>query len=242
MTHFLRLLLVIGLFWVTLITVSCNPCVTGTGNTQREDRLVPAFTALDLQCSAQVVIQAKEIADENKVVVEAQSNLLPLISTRVQGETLEIDMEGCVNSTQTITIYVYVDEMAEITLSGSGNIESTHRLVGNEMELNLDGSGNMNLTLQSNRILVNHMGSGNINLNGNANDIAIEHNGSGDIDALSLQSSDAQVNLNGSGTVSVFGNRNVKLALNGSGSIFYGGKPQSLNTTNNGSGEIHEAQ
>jgi hypothetical protein len=242
MANFCKITVILGLFALAFLPVACNQCTTGTGNAQKEDRLVPEFSAIDLQCSANVIIRDRVLSEDNKVVVEAQSNLLPLISTRVNGETLEIDMKGCVNSSKTITVYVHVNEINEITLSGSGNIETTNRLGGNEMDVNLDGSGNLNLGVKTNKIQVNHRGSGNINLDGNANFIVVEHDGSGDIDAMSLKSSDAEVNLNGSGTVSVFGNRNMKLALNGSGSIFYGGKPQTLNTTNNGSGEIHEAQ
>ena len=230
------------LFSLSFLLSACNECVTGTGNKQQEERLVPEFSAIDLQCSANVIIKDRLISEKNKVVVDAQSNLLPLISARVSGETLEIDMKGCVRTDQAITVYVYANEISEISLNGSGNIESSNRLGGDNMEINLDGSGNVNLALRSNTVSVNHQGSGNINLDGNVNRIDIHHNGSGNIDAMSLKSSDAEVNLNGSGTVSVFGNRNMKLELNGSGSIFYDGKPQTLNTTNNGSGEIHENQ
>jgi hypothetical protein len=227
---------------ICLLLSACNMCTTGTGETQPEERLVANFSEITLDCSADIVIRERKISDKNMVVVEAQPNILPLIVTKVTGNTLNIDMEGCVSHSKAITIYIYVDDISEVTNNGSGSISSSNILKADQFEINQSGSGNIDLKIRANRIDAHHESSGDIMLSGNSNKIEIALDGSGSCNTLALNSDVAEVNLNGSGTVSVFATRQMDLHLDGSGSIFYAGKPEKLNTSDNGSGEIREAE
>lgn len=224
------------------ILSGCCECIIGTGEIQSEDRLLKAFTAIELKCSTDVIIRHKSMDEKNNVVIEAQPNLMPFITTKVSGSTLEIDMEGCVKTNQPMIVYVDIDRIDKISNDGSGNITCTEELISDELEIHQNGSGNISAIVRANHLELNLHGSGNVELSGNGNKIDIESNGSGSCDALMFIANEGKVNLNGSGAVSVFASKEMNLELNGSGSIHYGGKPEKLNTKKNGSGEIHEAQ
>ena len=221
---------------------SCGSCVTGTGAVQEEERILQEFTAITLNCSADVIIRDRIMDEKNKVVIKAQPNILPLITAKVSGGELKLDIEGCTSTSEAIEIWVYVDDISKISNEGSGNIISENALHADRFEVNHNSSGNMQLIIKANRVDVNQDGSGKIKLDGNANMIDIDHSSSGECDAMALHAEEAKVNLNGSGNVSVFASKEMDLRLDGSGSILYGGKPGKLNTKDDGSGEIHEAQ
>ncbi len=224
------------------IILGCRDCVTGAGEVQNEDRLLQTFTAIELNCGADIIIRHKSADEKNNVIVQAQPNLLPLITTKISGNALEIDIEGCTKTTKPIVIFVNIDKLDKIINDGSGNIRCDEELVSEAFEIVNNGSGNVTVQLRTNDLEVHLNGSGVIQVSGNANKVDIDHNGSGSIEALSLEANEGEVNLNGSGTVTVFATKEMNLELNGSGSIYYGGKPEKLNTKKNGSGEIHEAQ
>jgi Putative auto-transporter adhesin, head GIN domain len=220
---------------------SCMDCVTGAGDNVEEERIVTEFSAIDVQCSADIIIKDRILSDKNKVVVKAQANILPMIVTRVIGNKLVIDMEGCIMNSNAIEVYVYVNEISEINLGGSGNIRSENALRGDVMEINLSGSGNINLMLRTNVAEVNLNGSGDIKLDGTVNKAEFESHGSGDIEAASLKSERATVSSHGSGDISVNASEEMELNLNGSGNILYSGRAEKIKQNDNGSGEIHES-
>ncbi len=224
------------------IISGCRQCITGTGDVQSEDRLLKAFTAIELKCSADVIIRHKSMDEKNNVMIEAQPNLMPVITTKVSGNKLEIDMEGCVKTNRPVIVYVDIDKIDKISNDGSGNITCGEELISDEFEISQNGSGNISAIVRTNHLELHLNGSGSVELSGNGHKIEIESNGSGTCDALLFIAKEGEVNLNGSGAVSVFAAKEMNLELNGSGSIHYGGKPEKLNTKKNGSGEIHEAQ
>ncbi len=224
-----------------LLLQSCKDCVTGSGDSVEEERIVTEFSTIDLQCSADVIIKDRILSDKNMVVVKAQANILPMIVTRVIGNKLVIDMEGCIMNSNAIEVYVYVNEISEVNLGGSGNIRSENALRGDVMEINLGGSGKIDLKLKTNVAEVSLNGSGNIKLDGNVNKALFEINGSGDIDAASLMCQKVSVSNNGSGDVSVNASLEIDLNLNGSGDIRYSGRAEIIKKNDNGSGEIHES-
>ncbi len=225
-----------------LISSSCNVCIKGEGDNTREIRLIAEFSHLVLNCSAEIILMPKPTEESTKVIVEAQPNVLPLLTSEVSGQTLKIDMEGCVSNSNKVIIYVYADNLNALTNNSSGTIRTNNKIIGSRFEVKLQGSGDIEIDLQANEVLVEQDGSGNIHLTGNTNSISIENDSSGSCDAQSLIANEAEVNLSGSGTVSVYATKEMDLQLNGSGSITYGGQPEKLNTKKDGSGEIHEAQ
>jgi len=80
-------------------------------------------------------------------------------------------------------------------------------------------------------------GSGDIEVSGQANKVIASLNGSGDIDASELESIACEVELDGSGSVKVYASEKLKATLQGSGDIRYDGEPD-VEAKIDGSGTI----
>ena len=60
----------------------------------------------------------------NEVIIEAESNLIPLIITHVEGSALVIDTKDNLQSNYPMKVYVHTNEIDEVRLSGSGSLRS----------------------------------------------------------------------------------------------------------------------
>lgn len=111
-------------------------------------RTVSDYSSVSLRGSLDVEwVKGKE----GKLVITAESNLLEYIETEVKGGDLEISIRKGINLNPSrnyqIKITVPVEEISGVALTGSGNIVSKQRLNSLNFEVDLTGSGDINLNL-----------------------------------------------------------------------------------------------
>jgi hypothetical protein len=190
-----------------------------------------------------------------EVEIEAESNLIPLIRTRMEGSALVIDTKDDLDNNYPMKVFVHTEEINEIRLSGSGLVEAEN-LETNDLEIDLSGSGDMLISSNSNDIDCRISGSGDIDLGLVCNFLELDINGSGDLEVygtaqegdfnisgsgtiraydLTLQECTAKISGSGSMYVTVEDYLNVNIS--GSGNIYYMGDPQ-IDAKITGSGEI----
>jgi hypothetical protein len=201
-------------------TIAVNPGgqIQGSGNVVSENRSVSGFTSIALQGSANVYVT---IGDTESVVVKTDDNILPLIETRVQNGQLIIstkDNTSFTTSADPVRVDVAMKSLDDIKLSGSGII-NVPELNGEAINVNLPGSGNINVA--------GEVAHANINLGG-----------SGIVSCSGLKAKSATVNLSGSGNVKVYASDSLDATLSGSGTIQYSGNPTNVSKNVTGSGSI----
>lgn len=118
-----------------------------------------------------------------------------------------------------ININIPVEDINKISLNGSGNITSKDILENKAFAIKLNGSGNIEVNLNSNEIITKINGSGNIILRGKSKESEFKINGSGSIQALDLLSRRVDAKINGSGNIELFSINNPSTKINGSGNI-----------------------
>jgi hypothetical protein len=103
----------------------------------------------------------------------------------------------------------------------------------------LRGSGNIVVSqMAGDNLVVNLPGSGNITVTGTAATLNVNLSGSGNVYCGELKAKSATVTLNGSGEVEVFANQNLDASMRGSGTIRYSGNPAQVSKNITGSGSI----
>lgn len=192
-----------------------------------------------------------------QVIVEAESNLIPYIRTRVNGNTLEIDTKENLNSNSSMNIYVRTAEVNGIYLNGSGII-NMDSLSSNNLIVDISGSGNINLNTTANsvnakisgsgaiflgakttNIETRISGSGNIDLTGETNTGKHTISGSGNINAYNFMHKECEAKISGSGNMYLNVTDMLDVYISGSGSVFYIGDPQ-LSVSIPGSGGVYK--
>ncbi len=225
---------------LAILTFSLSSCslftsaVDGDNNVTEVKRVVNSFTGVELDGIGNVILTQGN--QEVKIVTD--SNLQDRIKTKIEDGNLVIYQEENIAPSQ-LDIYISNPKFEEIELDGSGSIISQTDISGDEIEIELDGSGDIKLSnLKFEELELDLDGSGDINISGEIEEANVELNGSGNIYMFNCTVKDASVKLDGSGNISVHVNESLKAEINGSGNILYKGNPRELNSQINGSGEI----
>ena len=203
---------------VTLYTSANWDRVKGRGAVTTETRTLPPITGIRLEGSTQVRITN---SSTQEVTVEGYNNLLPLLETRVEGETLVISYKKGTNVTNdNSVVYLKIPSVKKISVSGSGNLEMAGAF--NEAKLEIAISGSSNILLED----------------GTANNFNVQISGSGNVNAYTFKTQKAKVNIFGSGNVKVSATQSLDAAISGSGNVYYKGAPPAVKSSLAGSGRV----
>jgi len=107
-----------------------------------------------------------------------------------------------------------------------------------DLNLNLAGSGGVDLPVSIKNLNAHIAGSGNIKLAGNADVLKCEIAGSGNLNGDELKATATHANIAGSGNVKVHAVSEIHAKIVGSGDVIYTGNPGIEKLKSVGSGTI----
>ena len=211
--------------------------VQGSGNLSSESRPVSGFDQIVLNGSGDAQISQ---GDSESLKIEAEDNILPLITSEVQNGKLVIGLKNntSISTLRGIRYTITVKSLKGLELNGSGNV-TLGSLQADSLGLVIRGSGNVTTgTLQGKQLNVQSSGSGDFNINGGKVDSqSINMSGSGDFTAPDLESQSAAVTIAGSSSVTLWAKGTLNLSISGSGDVSYYGSP-TVSKSISGSGSI----
>jgi hypothetical protein len=202
--------------------------VRGSGTVKTETRTVSGFHAVTLSGIGDLAITQ---GDSEGLSIEAEDNLLPLITTEVNDGRLAIGIKSGINitsfaPTKPIKYSLQVKNLDAIGLSGAGNITAP-ALTGDNLNLNTSGAGNMSLAkIQFKQLTTSMSGAGNATLDGQADAQTATLSGLGNYGAGNLQSQTANVTVSGAGSATVWATQTLTVQISGAGAVNYYGSPQ----------------
>lgn len=211
-------------------------CVTAVSSGYaKENRNVSDFSKVDLSISADVyLIQGNGF----KVEIEADNEDLDEILTEVSGNTLRIKTRDWHNHVDRAVVYITMPEIEGLSVAGSGSIIAKSSIKAGELELNVSGSGSIDI----NELSVKDMdatitGSGGIKVSGNqqAEKVDINITGSGSYSGNEISAGEVDVTITGSGSARVNVVEYLNTNITGSGNVNYSGRPR-VNANATGSG------
>jgi hypothetical protein len=190
----------------------------GSGESATETRSVGEFNQVDLRGAANVNIV---IGDSFEVRVTADDNILPLITTEVVEETLEIGIEDdvAISPKVKISVDIRMPKLSVLRLSGAGNVS-----IGE---------------LQAEPLKVELAGAGTITAQGQVGGLSIDIAGAGDVDFSKLEADEADVTIAGVGNVRVSAEKTLSVSISGVGEVRYDGSPQ-VTKTIEGMGKVRK--
>ncbi|MEJ0105333.1 MAG: head GIN domain-containing protein [Bacteroidota bacterium] len=211
--------------------------IKGDGNVSTEKRSVTGFTGVETHGSIDIEISQGDY----KVTVESDQNIIPYIVTEVVNGHLQVrfkdDFHGYNYSSA--KVYVTAPALNAFEVHGSGNINGKGLISDNgSMEINVSGSGDVELDLHSPSVSTETYGSGNITLGGETKDFSTSVSGSGDVHAFDLKAETVKTSIHGSGNTEVSASVKLESGIFGSGDVNYKGSPQ-VNTETHGSGSLN---
>ena len=217
---------------------SCEKIV-GEGPIVTEIRSTGNFAGISSEMSGKVNIL---IANEYRVEVSAQRNILEVLQTHVVNGVLHIDFKDFVRvkTHEEVLINITVPSANYFRLSGSGDMDVRGDLVANNLQVKMSGSGNIFIekAVVASGINADISGSGNISiLNGSAMNQDLKISGSGKMEFAGVSSENAVTRISGSGDMKLVVSKKLDATISGSGSVYYHGNPI-ISTKISGSGRV----
>ena len=233
--HGFFFLLVLFVFFITAVTSAQS--ITGNGNVIRETRTVSPFNEIESDGVFNVYIS--QGSSEN-IVVEADDNIVPFITTISKNNKLKLSSkdEAEIKKSTKLNIYVTVKNIDKINFSGVGDLETEGKLNLTELKIDNSGVGNIKLEIDCDRLDIENNSVGNINLTGKADNVKIEHNGVGNVKAFDLTANTLKIESNAVGNAEVNSEKELYMDLNGMGNITYKGNAVIKSLNKNGLGDI----
>jgi hypothetical protein len=229
----------LSILLIASVLPSCQlgQCISGRGNAIRTTLDLPPFERLVLQSSLDIRLTR---GNERHVEIEAAPNLVDLVSATVYNGTLTIRIEACFRAKGPFVVHITTPTLSGITIQGSGNVTSNGPVHSEVLDLTIQGSGDLELDVETERTSAIIQGSGDMVLRGTAGMLSARIQGSGDVRAADLQATDVKVDIMGSGDVMVNCNGVLDATIMGSGNIRHKGTPERIERTIKGSGTIQE--
>jgi len=231
-----HLTLAIATLSIGLVFTSCKKEIKGSGHYVTQTRTIANFDKVSSSGDFTVILVEDSIS---RIELNGEDNILPEIETKVTGNELGIYFDNYHYSYDHagVTITVYNPSFKGINLSGSGKISNDNILKSGNLDVNLSGSGEIDLILNNSLLTSTISGSGNIDLQGETSHAIHTISGSGNLNAYNMVSTDASTTISGSGTCRVNVLNQLNVAISGSGSVFYIGNPNII-TNISGSGHV----
>lgn len=214
-------------------------CFKSTGSIVTEMRELAPFERIEVEDNVNVFLRFN---GENSAQIEAGENLMELIETEVDGNTLHIRNRNTCNWVRSlkvpINITVNCTALFELIARGYGTISSLDTL---EQEVFYAeqwlASGSVNLVLNTKEVfLKSHTGPADFSCSGET-DFLYAYNSSYGI--LRLESIDAQngyVWNTGTGDIHVHVRDSLTVQIDRQGDVYYSGNPHFLETNITGEG------
>jgi len=191
---------------------SKNFPVHGRGLLRTEFRTTTPFTRLDSRIKADIRIVRSKIRN---ISITAQENIIPLIDLTERNGTLCISTGAYqFTSDSAIKITIYIPEIEEICLSGSGSIFSEYPC------------GSIKIP-----------GDGTISCMGNTSQVSVDISGNGRINLEAVKLKNCFVNITGTGVVTINSSNKLEVIIPGTGTVFYTGNPE-IRSSISGNGQV----
>jgi hypothetical protein len=200
---------------VLVVLAGCHwTGVPGSGNAKTEVRNVPAFSAIDITGPIDAEIA---VGPESRVEITGDDNIVPLITSDVHGDRLDIGARENVRPSVHLAARITVPRLTGLGLTGSGDV-TAHGVRGDHLGVTLTGSGT-------------------IRADGTAHEAQVDLTGSGKVALDQLAAETATVSVSGSGDVAVAASKQLDVSITGSGDVTYRGDPE-LKKRITGSGSV----
>ncbi len=228
--------LLLNLFAVSCIVVNGGERISGSGKIISEERDVPIFDQIHLKGSGKVNLTK---AADHSVLVRTDDNIMPHIRTEVEDGRLIISHERKNIRPTVLTLQITAANLEGVSISGSGDIAGSDEFSSNRFFVDIAGSGDISVGVDTKHLESNISGSGSIYLSGSTDSYNSTITGSGDVDAFELLAKESSVVITGSGKCKISVSEYLRAKITGSGDVLYKGRPQ-ISQSITGSGKVKD--
>ena len=197
------------------VIVDNRPAREGSGRIVTEERRFAGATRIELRSAEPLRVLR---GDTPRLTITGDDNLLALIRTEVEGETLIVEARDSYRAAQPLRVEVTLPALAALSVPGGADAEVA--------------------AIDPERFVLAADGSSRIRARGETRELVAEINGSGETRLDELRAGVVRIRLNGEGDVHLRAERELLAELNGGGDIVYRGRPETVRVETNSRGRL----
>ncbi|RJP63670.1 MAG: DUF2807 domain-containing protein [Ignavibacteriales bacterium] len=202
--------------FLAITVIGCNGIgIKGSGILKDEERPVDYFDKIDISGYYEVRISQ---GDHSSFKIIGDDNLLHLVKSDIEGNTLHIWNKKNISPRRHIKIEIVTESLESISSSGASSIIMKD-FKGDE--LTLEGSG-----------------AGSFRLSGKVETLKAELSGAVNLKAEDLEANEVYLELSGACDADVNAKEELRADISGVGNIEYSGNPKILKKSISGLGSI----
>jgi hypothetical protein len=193
------------LLMVAMLAAGCpflSNGVAGSGKSVTENRPVGTFSKIKIEGAASLDV---EIGNTTAVTVTTDDNLLPLIETKIDGDTLHIRSTKSYSTRLGVNVKITIPALEGVAMSGACDMQ-VRGLDAKIFSLDVSGAGSTHLA-------------------GKTAALEIHCSGAGSIDAAGLTAQKVKVNMDGATHATVCATESLDASATGVSSVRYTGHP-----------------
>ena len=222
-----------------LLIITLAIVVSLTATAGKQDRKVNNFHEIEISGAFNVTLTQGSV---EKLVVEADDDILPKIITEVKSGTLIIKFRNntTINNSGKMNIELTFINLDGIDISGAVKLSGTHPLKFTHLEIEGSGASKINLNFTANKLDCDVSGASDIMLSGNVPEFYAELSGASNLNAEELKTRFCSLESSGASKARV--NVSEKLSVEGSGAtnVSYTGNPASIDSDMSGASKLHK--
>jgi hypothetical protein len=227
------------LILLTLLNYGCDlNFKSGNGNIEEMQTDVQSFDEVHIGGNFNVTLIP---SDKNTVLISADENLMKYINVEVHNNSLNINTVHNLKSSKGINITISYTSLAGIYSTGASKITHNNALISKDLQIDLSGTGSIELEVETDASTVTMTGAGLVKLNGKTSLLSAVISGAGGLVASDLIAQNCDISLSGVGGASVHVTDRLEANISGIGGIQYSGNPSHIEKSITGLGKITQA-
>ncbi|PXX99187.1 DUF2807 domain-containing protein [Marinifilum breve] len=207
----------------------------GNGIVKKQDREIGSFSAISSGSGIDVYLKQ---GDKESVTVEADENLLELIVTRIKGDKLVIKTEDPIRRAKKLNVYVTFVNVNEISVSSGSDLESSHLLKFEDLDISVSSGADADLELKADNLTCSVSSGADANLSGTANSFYGKASSGSDLRAADLKAKVCKAKASSGGDVSVYASESIEASASSGGDVNYYGDPTKVNVSSSSGGDV----
>jgi hypothetical protein len=233
---------IIAIAILSILMSSCDfsfgSGIAGNRNVVTEEREADeSFTIIKASEGLDVYITQSETA---AIEVEADENVIGLIATDIDGNTLRIHTEKNIGRCKAKKVHVSVPNIEKIVSTSGADVFSTAPIVTDRLEVRSNSGADVKIEVEADNVSCSTSSGADIRIAGSANSLVADASSGSDIRAKELIVKDCNASASSGADVIVHVTEKLTASSSSGGDVSYYGNPPTVTKNKSVSGGVHK--
>ena len=239
----MRTIKILGAFATILLLGSCNfdaiiGQVHGNGNVETDERMVSESFS-EVKGSAGLDVYLTE-GSENKIIVEADENLLDIIETEINNGRLNITAKQNIGRSKSKKVHVTYKELDEIYASSGADIIGNSVIKSEKITLDASSGSDIDVEIFAKEVIVETSSGADIHVTGKATLLMASSSSGSQINAKELIVINCNADASSGANITVNVKEKLSTEATSGGNIRYYGNPSAVSNDASRSGNVRK--